>query len=520
MPLSRIDNPAGAGIITDVDPMELPDNGFSSGQNVRFGTRAIEKILGHQQVFGSASIVPYWLMPVETYTTAFWLYAGLTKVYVTDGTTHTNITRQTASVDVDYTADADKNWNGGIIGGIPVINNGNDDPQMWNPANTSTKLASLKWDASDTWSSVSWTCNIMRTFRNYLIAMDITKSGTRDSRLVAWSTSSPSNDVPPTWDKDDATEDAGEEPINQTNGDILDGLSLYDQFFIYKSDSVWGMSYIGGTLTFRIYPVFKDVGILATDCVAEFDGKHFVVTNGDVIIHNGQSKESVISDRRRNELFSSIDPTNFKKTYVAVNYPENEVWICYPSTGSTLPDSAMIYNWRNQTWSDRALPSAPFISFGIVDDSGEVKTWADTGTWDTDTTTWDETNYNPTDRKMVMAATNIFQLDSTTQFDGTNFTANVQRDSLFFGDPETIKQVNGLWIRSSGTGTLSISLGYQMNPDEAITWKSAQTFTVGTNKKIPYRISGRYISYKIESTGNADWKIHGIAFDVKPAGRR
>jgi hypothetical protein len=59
-----------------------------------------------------------------------------------------------------------------------------------------------------------------------------------------------------------------------------------------------------------------------------------------------------------------------------------------------------------------------------------------------------------------------------------------------------------------------------MNPGEAITWRSPQTYTVGSTKKVPYRISGRYISYKIESTGNADWEIQGIAFDVKQKGKR
>ena len=519
MPIAQIDNPGQIGIITDIRPENLPSNAFTSGTNIRFSKQAVKKFEGHAQVFGSASIVPYWLMPVQTPSVAYWIYAGLTKVYVTDGSTHFNLTRQSGGIDNDYAASEDLNWTGGVIGGIPILNNAVDDPQMWNPLSTGQRLQSLTYDGSSTWEDKNYKAGVIRPYRDFLVAMDITKVGDRDTRLVKWSTSAISGTVPSTWDELDDTEDAGEYPLHQTNGDCVDCLPLRDTNIIYKDDSVWGMTYIGGPDIFRFYQIFGDVGILTTRCVKEFDGKHFVITAGDVIVHDGAQKESVITDRRREELFSSIDSNSFSRVYVAPNYAEQEMWICYPQTGSTLPSKAMIWNWRDNTWSDRDLPSAPHIGYGIINDSNETTTWdADGEVWNTDTTLWDAKSFNPTDRKLLMAAANLYELDTTTQFAGSNFESKIERVGLHFGQPDKIKTVNGIWLITNGGGTVNVTVGSAMNPGEAISWGSAQTYTLGSNKKIGCRATGRYISYRIEATGQDLWEVLGVSFDIKIRG--
>lgn len=514
-----INNPGEIGIVTDIRPQELPPNAFSMGSNVRFGARSASKFEGHLQVFGTPSVAPYWLLPVQTPSVAYWVYAGLTKVYVTDGSTHFNLTRQSGAVDVDYSATSDLNWNGGVIGGIPVINNGVDDPQMWTPVNTGQRLQSLTYDGSNTWADVNYKASVIRPYRDFLVALDVTKAGTRDTQLVKWSTSAVSGTVPSTWDENDDTEDAGEYALSQTGGDCIDQLVLRDINIIYKDDSIWAMAYIGGPDIFRFYQLFGDVGILSRRCVKEFDGRHFVVTAGDVIVHDGTRKESVISDRRRDELFTSIDSDGFQRVFVVPNYGKHEMWICYPSSGNSLPNKAMIWNWRNNTWGDRELPQSPHIGFGIINDAGAATTWdADTGTWDSDTTTWDAKTFTPTDRKLLMAATNLYEIDNTTQFDGVNFTANVERTGLHFDQPDKIKTCNGLWLRTRGTGDVSVSVGSEMIAGEGVAWQPAQTYTIGTNKKIGCRASGRYLAYKIESTGSGSWEILGAAFDLRLRG--
>ncbi len=522
MPLVRIKNLAESGVITDVEDQELPNNAFTLGENVRFNNGSVEKFKGHSVIFGTPTVAPYWLLPLTTPSNTFWLYAGLNKVYVYDGTTHFNITRQTAGSDVDYSASALLNWNGGVIEGIPVINNGVDDPQMWSPIGTSQRLTSLTWDSSNTWSAKGHTCAVIRPYKDFLVAIDITKSGNQNERLVKWSTSGLPGAVPSTWDKTDATEDAGEVELAQTIGACIDMLTLRDVNIIYKSDSTWGMQFIGGDAIFRFYQIYNTLSILTRRCVQEFEGRHFVLTNGDVVVHDGVSPPvSIIDRRRRDELFDNIDSDNYTLCFVAANYSTQEMWVCYPESGETSCTRAMIWNWRENAWGTRDLPNTFHINYGVINDSGAITVWNDdTDVWDNDTSTWNAIDFNPSDKKMVMAASSIFLVDDTNQFNGVSFTSTLQRTGLFFDDPESIKQVNALWLRTKGTGTLNVRVGYQMNPGEAISWSQSQQLTVGSDRKINLRVTGRYLAYEIESVSNDAWELLGVAFEIRKAGIR
>jgi len=591
--LTRIKNLSEFGILTDISPQELPNNSFSAGENIRFNNKAVEKFTGHSIVFGTPVIVPYWLLPVTTVSSSFWVYCGLSQVYVYDGTTHFPLTRIAATKNISgitrsgttatatstahgysnsdvisisgasqsdynitaiisnvaantfdytvanspvtpatgtiiankntlYSAAAATSWNGGVIEGIPIINNGVNDPQMWSPIGTSQRLTSLTWDSGNTWLAKGHTCAVIRTYKDFLVALDVTKSGNQNSRLVKWSTSGLPGAVPSTWDETDATEDAGEVELAQTIGACIDGETLGDLFVIYKEDSTWGMQYIGGDAIFRFYLLYGTLSILTRRCVKQFEGKHFVLSQGDVMVHDGVSKPiSIIDQRRRDELFNNIDSDNYTLCFVTPNYSNQEMWISYPESGKTACTKMMVWNWRENSWGSRDLPDAYDIAYGVLDDSNAITVWNDdTGFWNDDTEVWNQRTFNPSDKKMLMAATNLYLLNDTNQFDGTSFNSNIERTGLFFEDAETIKHVTAIWVRSVGTGILTITVGSQMNPGEAVTWKPGVTMSVGTERKINLRVTGRYIAYKIESSGNDNWKILGVAFDINSAGLR
>ena len=47
---------------------------------------------------------------------------------------------------------------------------------------------------------------------------------------------------------------------------------------------------------------------------------------------------------------------------------KNEVWICFPATGASggYPDTALIWNYIENTWATRDLPSVNYIAKGLV----------------------------------------------------------------------------------------------------------------------------------------------------------
>ena len=498
------------GINKDISPYELADDKWSDGNNIHFDNDRTSKVRGHQQVFGTPSVAPYWLLPFNTITTDYWIYPSLTKIYRvhTSGatTTHEDVTRTSGG---DYSATADGGWNGGVLGGVAIVNNGVDVPQMLGTA--ATDFAALSnWLANTT-------TKVIRPFKRFLVALDTTESGTRYPFRVRWSHPAEGGTVPTTWDETDATKDAGYVDLSQTNGFVIDCLSLGDSNIIYKEDSVWSMTYEGGQNIFGFRQIFSDAGILGRDCVQSYDSQHFVVSEDDVYIHNGQTKQSVVDSVMRDELFNTIHPDYKTRTFVVAEREKNEMWICFPSTSSTgLCDKAFVWNWRNNSWAIRDLPNVSFISWGVVD-TVSTTDWSESGEWDSDTESWD----SPLKPSLLMAGTEDTELYTLggNQFDGTNFRAWVQKADMTFGTRQP-KSVTKIRPHISGTGPVDFYVGYEMLPHQGTTWKGPYTFTPGTHSDILVRATGAYIGIRVESTTDKEWSLQNLEIYWKPQGQR
>ena len=522
-------NVGAIGLAPDVPYEKLPLNAWTDAKNVRFVENGAEKFTGHSEVLASPLWAPYWLMPVNTGATAYWLYAGLTKVGATDQATHADITR---TVGGDYGATADKGWTGAMIEGIPVITNGIDVPQMWNPPALATPLAALTaWPAT-------YTCESIRALKRYLVAFNITKGGVNHPYMVKWSDQAPSNDVPASWDETDATIDAGEYTLTADGGVLVDAAPIRDLLMVYTETASWLMQYVGGIDIFRLTRQFSSFGMLTKRSAIEFfNGKHIVFTGDDVIMHDSQQAKSLMDQRAKSLLRGLIDSTYFKRTFVVANYPAKEVWVCVPEIGQSLPSKALVWNWITDLWGVRELPSAAFIAAGVVNpiDSGELWSGA-SGDWESDTIQWGDRSFVPTERALLMAAPNATKLylaDNTRQFDGVNMTAILERRDIGWplkddGPPDfsTRKLLRGIWPRISGTqgGRLTFYFGVRdnANPDTPITWSTGCEYIIGTTEFVDtlgLGIEGRLHSIKIESDTNIRWKLTDYDADVVPTGK-
>ena len=512
------------GLNEDVDVYALPATPdafvWSDGKNIRFLDEYVQKFTGHSAVFGASSVAPYYLLPVTTSTAYYWLYAGLTKVYVTNGTVHTNITRQTTGTDVNYTGSSADLWTGGVISGIPVITNGVDDPQMWSPTLTGTKLSSLTWSSGQTWSSMSNTAQTIKPFKNYLVALDTTESATRYPYRVRWSTSTNSG-IPSTWDETDPTEDAGFAELNQSGGFLVDCLPLRDSNIIYKEDAIWAQTLVNGNDIFNFRPLFESAGILGKRCVMDFYGKHIAIGNGDVFIHDGNTIQSIVQSRYKNWLFNQLDSNYYSQSFIVPNHKQKEVWICFPSSGSTLPDTALIWNYHFDKFYIRDLPGCQYIGYGIIDNSGASSdTWAsDSQAWGLDNTPWGQRTYNPTIIKMLMAyGSATYQMDDTNQFAGTSFNSYIERTGIDLGDPSVRKLVRRIYPRMTSTGSVTIKIGGQEQKNGSITWES-KSFNPSTDEYVSFNTAGKFIGIRFEDTSNISWDLHSFSIEYEIMGR-
>src|SRR5687767_14481194 len=124
MPEVDINDIAKIGAVADTPAYMLPPEAWTQALNMRVVDDGLESLPGWEQIFGTPSVVPHFGTSVTTASATFILYTSLTKAYGYDGTSHTNITRQSAGVDVDYTASDTTQWNGTLLGSVPILNNG------------------------------------------------------------------------------------------------------------------------------------------------------------------------------------------------------------------------------------------------------------------------------------------------------------------------------------------------------------------------------------------------------------
>lgn len=521
MPDIEINDLAGIGLIRDQEGHQLPPEAFSYAYNMRFSDQGVERIGGRTQVFGTPPVAPHFMIPVQSTSQTFWLYTSLTKAYVYDGVTHTNITRQTASVDVNYSATATREWNGVLLGGVAILNNGTDDPQYWPSLSTAVKLTMLlNWPANTK-------CKVMRSIGPFLVALDVAKSGTRYPHMVKWSHPADPGTIPISWDEADPTTDAGEIDLPDVNaGTIQDGLPLRGQLFIYKAGSVWRMRFIGGQDIFNFDTLLESAGALGPRCITiTSDGqKHVFASQDDIIIHNGTSAESILDKRMKRTLVNVIDPTTYVNSFMFTDPHRDECWFCYPEIGQTNPNRAIIFNSRTGILSEADVNFRNSATGIIETPSADIWSTIST-TWDTVTVPWGLQSR----RQEVLCGTDagkFFELDAGTTFDGANFLGTLQRVGLslvgrkrsgeWIVDFAKHKFVRRVWIKGSG-GPFDVRVGFQRLPEGDVTWSPVKTFNPAAQRWINVAGSGKAVA--IEFSAVVPFRIAGYKLESDPLGR-
>jgi len=502
------------GLASDLDGMDAADKLWTAGANVRFENGYLKPFEGHSALYDPPTVKPYGLFPLRTSASNLWAYMGLAKAYaVNNAGTHSNITRAAG----DYTATADTKWTGGALTGFLIFNNVNDVPQSW-IGDTSTAAANLA-----NWTS-TWRCAAIRPLRNYLVAVNITKTSTNYPVMVKLSHAADHGALPTSWVEADATKDAGEQDIGDTNGSLIDVVPLGDLGIIYATDSYHAMQYIGGTYIWRFTKISGDAGAISQNCAIQYPGGHAVLTSGDVISHSGGAPQSIINARMRSNLFGAMDTTNFRRSFVAHNELRSEVWFCIPETGQTACTKAYVWNYAQNSWAIRDLPNATAGNIGPVVVS-IADTWADAdGTWGDDTGTWEEASLSSVKRKLVLSSadTKLYLVDDGITYAGSTPAMYVERTGLDLGDPTRIKLVKSIrpHIDAPEGTVVNVRIGGALKADGSVSWSNQIPYTVGTSIAAYGLLSGRFIGVKLESTAGASWRVRRIGIEYEMTGQQ
>ena len=256
------------------------------------------------------------------------------------------------------------------------------------------------------------------------------------------------------------------------------------------------------------------------------------MTGDDVIVHDGQSAQSVLDERWKRFYNNNMTNLNYQASFTTLNYKDGEAWACFPSSSSTWPDLALIWNWKTNVIGVRQLSNIAFIAAGVVDESIAGSWDADTTSWDADLSEWDGELFGPGalgQLAMNPEDTKLYNLDSTNQFSGTSMTSYVQREGLAIGgrdregnpkvDMDSIKLCSRIWPKTNGS-VVAVRVGSQEVPGGTITWDTSQNFDPSTDNYLDVGpVTGRLLAVDFRSTGDVAWELEGYDLDVDVLGR-
>jgi len=466
MPLVPINDVGRVGIIKDTPPYNLPPNAWSDGNNVRFLDNGVQKCTGYLEVMARVPFAPYYITNYLTIDgTYYWLAFGSADIAVWNGSTWTDVTRQTTqtlngginnsvttitltdasdfptsgnislgtrevvdggqdgyeemsysgkstndltgvgrginsttaaphtdlavvvpigttlTTDNDYNANVtDRRWVTTSLNGLFVATNGFDSPQMW-PLSGGIPSLGTPFKELDNWPSAyvyqsgnsNFEAKSIRAYKSFLMALNMSKADP-EPRMIKWSTIATAYNAPISWSTTDTDLDGGEYTFAETPGEIVDGLQWGDSFLVYKESSIFIVNYVGSQETMFTFKLLSPtIGLLSKDAIAEFEGGHFFMGNSDFYLCNGQSVTALLPNKLRRAVYDNFNGDYYEKCFVAADYARTEMLACYPSAGSTNVNKAVMWNWRENTFSIRDLPDVSSIGYGIVEITAGAK---------------------------------------------------------------------------------------------------------------------------------------------------
>lgn len=520
--LVPVENLAEFGVIRDVPDYLLPPNAWTDARNVRFRDGHGLRMGGSRAVLDPPQVTPYWLLyATSAAKAAHWIYAGLNSVWTFTSGGHFDITRAAGA----YTATQDGLWNGGMFQGLVVLNNGEDVPQLWGPIGSGTQLVNLtNWPGTDR-------CRVLRPFKNFLFALDMTVSGNRFPHRLKISHPASPGAVPSSWDETDPALDVTMRDIADDESDgLVDAVPLGGIMVVYKQRTTHYAQFRGGQDKWLTDRLFQDSGLLGDHCAVAFDEgrRHFAMTGEDIIVHDGRTRNSVIDKRLRRWLLSNMDVSTYHRSF-SVAYPsEGECWFCFPTAGSAWPNLALVWNSKDGSVTFRELDQAAFIASGQIPQETADSWDADLESWDTDVTTWDVLAHQPFVRRLLQAkptTPKLLHLEAGATFDGVTYSGTLERTGLdllgidrqgkIVRNKERRRLLSGMWVYASGA-PFDTQVAIQTDVDGVLTWQTAQTFVPGVDEKIDFSYETRLFGVRFIFSGATE--IRRYAMDIEPLG--
>lgn len=130
---------------------------------------------------------------------------------------------------------------------------------------------------------------------------------------------------------------------------------------LWAYDAVLRMSFTGGSTVFQFDTITTGTSIMSAESVVDYDGMFFWAGVDRFLMFNGVVRE-VPNQLNLNWFFDGLNRSQQSKVFAFKVTKYGEIWWCYPRGQATECTHAVIFNVRENTWYDTALPASRRVS--------------------------------------------------------------------------------------------------------------------------------------------------------------
>jgi hypothetical protein len=368
--LPKLRNLGQYGVITDVDPYDLPPNAFSMAVNARFRNNRATRAPVFRDVLALGTSNPRYLASELQ-------NSGLDLIFI--GYLNGTVTRFVSGAETNYSVSgytpntAEAAWSSCHLADLFYINR--PDRAPWVLASGASSFEVLpNWPGSTT-------CGLIKSYASALVALNVTESGTNFPTVVRTSSFALAESVPTSWDYTNPATNATRNVLAEMEGPITDANILGNVLIIYSLEQTWVMNFDGSAEIFDYVQLPWSKGAVNANCSIQIDGQHYVFGSDDIWTHNGTSEQTIADQRVKDFIFGALDTTKLNRCFIAHNPLYKEIAFCFcsgdaytgfapdPSGTVTGCNRAAVYNYGTQTWTFDDLPYVYMGARGSVDQS-------------------------------------------------------------------------------------------------------------------------------------------------------
>jgi len=281
---------------------------------------------------------------------------------------------------------------------------------------------------------------------------------------------------------------------------IVGALRGRQETAIWTDNALYSLQFVGAPFIFRATLITDGVSLISPNAAIVANNVMYFMDRHNFYVYTGVAQ--VLPCTVRAFIFDNLNDVQGQQVTAFANTGYNEVGWFYPSTGSTVCDKMVVYNYVEQAWSISELARDSWDDAGA---SAEL----------------------PVAVKTSNDAGYVYEHETGFNDDGQPLSAFIETADFDVADGDRFAFVRRLlpdlsFVGTSTNPTLTYSLKSRNNSDGTLTTQSSVDVSNTTDFAITnVRARARQMRVRIESTDEDNgWRLGDVRLDVRVDGRR